>query len=72
MLKRISRFYSLLRDLWTVYFFLGLGRLSYNVKVLLPKFGLFRKYGYITCETEGLIYTMQTDMTGAVECMWLK
>jgi len=59
MLKGIARFYSV--------FFLGLGRLSYNFKVLLPKSGLLRKHGYKTCETEGLMCTVHTAVTGAVE-----
>jgi hypothetical protein len=48
--------------------FLGGRRLSYNLKVLLPKSVLLRKHGYITCETEGLICTVHTVVTGAVEC----
>jgi hypothetical protein len=41
--------------------------LAYNLKLLLPKFGLFRKYGYKMCENEGLICTVHTAVTGAVE-----
>jgi len=62
MLKGIASSYFLLSDVWTV-FFLGLGRLSYNFKVLLPKYGLLRKHGYKTCETEGLICTVHTAVT---------
>jgi len=70
MLKGIASFYSLLSDMWTV-FFLGLQRLSYNFKVLLPKFGLLRKHGYKTCESKGLVWTVHTAVTGAVESKWL-